>query len=254
MEITSNMIIKADGTTKQNIKKGTGIKTPHIQNEAVTTTKIGNKAVIESKIANGAVTESKLGDNSITSSKIKDGSVGNAEIANGAVTEKKLAENVKKKLVTKGDNHIHSATDVGALPITGGTVNGNFSVNGKVGIGTSEPGAVLDVNGDLHTTDIKINGTNQGSNYIRFGDVQLAWGLNYSQNPGGGNMLVTVNLPVPYKDNSYIEIITQVDPDATGYRKNLSVKSQSNNSFVVWSPLGQGTTYYFKWLTIGKWR
>ncbi len=118
MEITSNMIIKADCTTAQNIKKGTGIKTPHIQDGAVTTAKIGNEAVTGIKIANGAVIESKLGDNSVTSSKIRDGSVGNAEIANGAVTSEKLANdsvtyekldsNTRGKLVTNGNTHDHS--------------------------------------------------------------------------------------------------------------------------------------------------
>jgi len=156
MEITSNMIIKADGTTGQNIKKGTGIKTLHIQDGAVTTAKIGNNAVTESKIANGAVTESKLGDNSIISSKIKDGSVGNAEIANGAVTSEKLANdsvtyekldsNTRGKLVTKGDSHTHSAADVGALPITGGTVNGDVQFLGTLlGAAKDESGNVLKI-------------------------------------------------------------------------------------------------------------
>jgi hypothetical protein len=186
MEITSNMIIKADGTTAQNIKKGTGIKTPHLQDGAVTTAKIGNVAVTEIKIANGAVTESKLmddsvtsskikdgsvgtteiangsviesklGDNSVTSSKIRDGSVGNAEIANGAVTSEKLANdsvtyekldsNTRGKLVTKGDSHTHSASDVGALPIIGGTVNGDVQFLGTLlGAAKDESGNVLKI-------------------------------------------------------------------------------------------------------------
>jgi hypothetical protein len=91
MEITSKMIIKADGTTDQNIKIGTGIKTPHIQD--------------------GAVTESKLGDNSVTSAKIKDGNVGNAELANDSVTYEKLDSTTRGKLVTNGNTHDHSGGD-----------------------------------------------------------------------------------------------------------------------------------------------
>lgn len=255
MEITSKMIVKADGTTGQNINKGTGVKTPHIQKDAVTSQKIKKYSVSSAKIreADGTTGQNVNRGGGIKTTHIQKGAVTVDKIANGAVTENKLAKNVKGKLVTKGDKHTHSATDVGALPIKGGTINGNFSVNGKVGIGASKPGAQLDVNGDLLTTDIKIKGINQGSNYIRFGDVQLAWGLNYFQNPGGENFSVIVNLPVPFK-GSYVEMITQADPDATGYRKNLALKSQSSNSFVVWSPHGQGTTYYFKWLVIGKWR
>lgn len=108
MEITSDMIVKADGTTGQNIRRGTGIKTPHIQNGAVRTDKIDNGAVTETKIANGAVTESKIRAQSVTTSKIKDRSVGKAKIANDSVTHQKLDANTRGRLVTNGDNHDHS--------------------------------------------------------------------------------------------------------------------------------------------------
>ncbi|NIM10480.1 MAG: hypothetical protein GTO45_00680, partial [Candidatus Aminicenantes bacterium] len=79
---------------------------------------------------------------------------------------------VKAKGVTNGDNHNHSsgdgapinhsslnkddgtnphgttAADVGALPITGGNVNGNLAITGNVGIGTTNPLSVVG-NGSL---------------------------------------------------------------------------------------------------------
>jgi hypothetical protein len=50
-QVTSQKIREADGTSGQNTNSGSGVKTGHIQDGAVTT----------SKIANGAVTASKLG-------------------------------------------------------------------------------------------------------------------------------------------------------------------------------------------------
>jgi hypothetical protein len=143
MEVTSKMIVKADGTTGQNARRGSGIKTPHIQDGAVTRVKIRDNSVGSAKIRkadgttgqnlgigagiktphiqDGAVTESKLGDQSVTSSRIKDGSVGTAELANSAVTSEKLAassvtyekldSNTTGKLVTNGNNHDHSGGD-----------------------------------------------------------------------------------------------------------------------------------------------
>jgi microcystin-dependent protein len=94
MKITSNMIVKADGTTEQNIKTGAGIKTAHIQKDAVTKIKIRDKSVTSSKIRaadgttgqaagrgagiktshiqNNAVTEPKIKDDAVSSAKIKE--------------------------------------------------------------------------------------------------------------------------------------------------------------------------------------
>ncbi|MCK5058543.1 MAG: hypothetical protein KAT34_17945 [Candidatus Aminicenantes bacterium] len=162
--ITSGMIMKADGSSGQDIKKGAGIKRNHIQDRAISSAKIKNaggksgqdttrgsgiktkhiqdNAVTEPKLADGSVTELKLGADSVTSSKIKDGnvittkladsSVTNDKLNDGSVNEDKLSADVKEKLVTNGNNHTHSAADVGALPITGGAVNGDVHVLGTL--------------------------------------------------------------------------------------------------------------------------
>jgi len=59
-EVKSANIKEADGTSGQNTNAGSGIKTNHIQNSAVTSPKISNGAVTTTKIAAGAVTDLKI--------------------------------------------------------------------------------------------------------------------------------------------------------------------------------------------------
>jgi len=53
-------IKEADGTSGQNANTGAGIKTSHLQNNAVTGSKLATSAVTTTKIAPGAITENKL--------------------------------------------------------------------------------------------------------------------------------------------------------------------------------------------------
>jgi hypothetical protein len=103
------MIIKADGTSDQNIKKGTGIKTPHIQKGAVTKAKIRNDSVSSSKIreADGTTGQDAnkgwgiktphIQDGAVTTTKIADGAVTRAKINDGSVNSDKLSADVKEK-------------------------------------------------------------------------------------------------------------------------------------------------------------
>lgn len=114
MDITSNMIIKADGTTGQNIKKGTGIKTLHIQKGAVTRAKIRNNAVSSVKIgeADGTTDQDAnkgcgiksphIQDGAVTTTKIADGAVTGAKINDGSVNSDKLSADVKEKFTNVG--------------------------------------------------------------------------------------------------------------------------------------------------------
>jgi hypothetical protein len=68
-----------------------------------------------------------------------------------------LPDNVAKRIVinenhsTDTDNpHKTTAAHVGALSTKGGTVEGDVTVNGSVGIGTANPSGRLDVNGEIH--------------------------------------------------------------------------------------------------------
>ncbi len=97
--ILSQNIKEADGTTGQDTNSGSGIKTGHIQDGAITTPKIVDGAVSTSKIADGAVTDakitgpisgSKLGTHTHSGSDIADGSVTTSKIAAGAITPDKV--------------------------------------------------------------------------------------------------------------------------------------------------------------------
>lgn len=58
--VYSKDIVPSDGTTGQTLTTGSGVKTGHIQNEAVTAAKIANGAVTTAKVADGAVTDAKI--------------------------------------------------------------------------------------------------------------------------------------------------------------------------------------------------
>lgn len=79
-EVLSGNIREADNKTGQNTNVGTGIKTNHLQNGAVTSVKIKDGNVANADLANSAV----------TSTKIKDGSILAADLADGVVTATKI--------------------------------------------------------------------------------------------------------------------------------------------------------------------
>lgn len=108
-QVTSQKIKEADGTSGQNTNSGSGVKTGHIQDGAVTTSKIADEsvstikildsAVSSTKIANGAVTDakisgvisgSKLGVHTHSGGDITDGTVTTSKIQDGAVTDAKI--------------------------------------------------------------------------------------------------------------------------------------------------------------------
>jgi|GEM_PF-4549350 len=101
--VMSGDIKEADGTSFQNTNTGSGVKTGHIQdnavtapkinNGAVTTEKIKNDAVTAVKIAPGAVVTGKIADTAVTSTKIADNAVTTVKMPDGAVTGPKLGAN-----------------------------------------------------------------------------------------------------------------------------------------------------------------
>jgi len=89
--VSSRALAEADPTPGQDTATGTGVKTNHLKNGAVTEAKLANGAVAEAKLANGAVTEGKLANGAVAEAKLANVAVTEAKLANGAVAEAKLA-------------------------------------------------------------------------------------------------------------------------------------------------------------------
>ncbi|ALC17380.1 periplasmic copper-binding protein [Desulfuromonas soudanensis] len=79
-EILSHHIMEADGTTGQDTNSGSGVKTGHIQDGAVTDAKIS-----------GVISGTKLGSHGHTGAELTDGTVSGSKLADGAVTDAKIA-------------------------------------------------------------------------------------------------------------------------------------------------------------------
>jgi len=118
-EVKSANIREADGTSGQNTNTGSGIKTNHIQNSAVTGAKIKNSAVTTTKIAACAVTDAQI-TGPIKASKI--GFAGlNADLLDGLHSWSFSAS-----------THAHDATYVN---VSGDTMTGNLTAPLFIGDG-----------------------------------------------------------------------------------------------------------------------
>jgi len=69
-EVTSTKLKEADGTSGQNTNSGSGVKTGHIQDGAVTTNKIADTSVTNAKVLDGAISTTKITDGAVTDTKI----------------------------------------------------------------------------------------------------------------------------------------------------------------------------------------
>jgi len=102
--IKSAKLDVADGTTGQDTNSGSGVKTNHVQDAAITQTKIADSAIVEAKLNDGSVTVNKLADDAVESKKLKvadgtsgqDTSTGSGvktnHIQDDAITNSKIAD------------------------------------------------------------------------------------------------------------------------------------------------------------------
>jgi len=111
-EVTSIKLKEADGLASQDTNSGSGVKTGHIQNNAVTT----------GKIADGAVTTIKILDSAVSSSKIANGAVTDAKIT-GPISASKISSTGLNADTVDGKHaadlapvvHTHNQSDVNGL-------------------------------------------------------------------------------------------------------------------------------------------
>lgn len=95
--ILSGNIKEADGTTGQDTNSGSGVKTAHIQNLAVTGAKIANSTILTGNIADSQITGNLLATGAVTDSKIS-----------GTISVTKLPVGTSAGTVAAGD-HNHDA-------------------------------------------------------------------------------------------------------------------------------------------------
>jgi hypothetical protein len=154
--VKSANIKEADGTTGQKTNIGSGIKTGHIQNAAVTTAKLKANAVATAKIADGAVTDAKI-TGPITASKI--GFTGlNADTLDGSHAA---------AFSLTGHNHNASYVNVG-----GDTMTGRLTIKGN---GWPSSFLFLDTNAAAQDSGIRFyeNGTVKSHLYWKASDGNL---------------------------------------------------------------------------------
>jgi hypothetical protein len=90
--VDSAAIIPADGTTGQNVTIGTGVKTGHIQDNAITQPKMATASVGTDELIDLNVTNAKLATNSVSTTKIVDLNVTNPKLADNAVSTSKIQD------------------------------------------------------------------------------------------------------------------------------------------------------------------
>jgi hypothetical protein len=128
-----------------------------IANAGVTSAMMANASVTTAAIVDAAVNGTKIADNAVDTTKITDGTIVNADIAASAsITGDRLA-----------DDTINADKLADTLSLDADMV---FAGNHNIGIGSAVPGAKLDVNGKVRTTQLQIT-DGAGSGLIMTSDA-----------------------------------------------------------------------------------
>jgi hypothetical protein len=198
--ITSAKLREADGTSGQNTNTGNGVKTAHIQNGAVSEAKVGDNAVTSSKIREA---DNSTGQNANTGSGIK-----SAHIQNQAVSLSKL------------DSPLQTTVSR-AVQNTGGTVTGNFHVNGQLSSNRS-------VSGTSTAYGVSASGSSTGTGTV-FGTQAIASGTG-SGTKYGINAQASAATGAKYAGNFY------ANTSGTGTEVTRGIMSQASSN-------GSGAVY-----------
>jgi hypothetical protein len=178
-ELAANAVVTAkilDGAITLTKLAANSVDASRIVDGSVGAAELGANSVVNAKILDGAVTNSKLAANAVDAGKIADNTIGNSKLIDGTIALTKLATqpvvsvegvtaatggnidlvpsnaitiagNNANKTITIGESHSGTtgnphgttAAQVGALPITGGTITSNaalplFVVNTNAGL------------------------------------------------------------------------------------------------------------------------
>lgn len=126
--VISSSIKAADGTTGQTLTTGSGVKTGHIQDGAITSAKIAAGQVGTAALADGAVTDAKIGG-TISGSKLGIHAHNGGEIIDGTITDAKIAGPIDG---AKLGAHAHNAADLVDGTVTGAKIADGAITDGKI--------------------------------------------------------------------------------------------------------------------------
>lgn len=129
-EVTSQKLKEADGTASQDTNSGSGVKTGHIQNRAVTGAKLADGAVGSTQLGSGAVTTAKIADGAVTDAKIT-GPISASKVPALAGYRQRLANEIIVSTDGRGD----FASPIDAMAsITGASATNPFVVRLMPGV------------------------------------------------------------------------------------------------------------------------
>ncbi|MCA2709490.1 MAG: tail fiber domain-containing protein [Microcystis sp. M025S2] len=276
---TALMVIKGDG----NVGIGTTNPTAKLHVNGGNATINGNATISEqANIGGNAIISGNVGIGTNTPQAKLDvnGSLkvqGDVTVT-GKVNGRNISEDGTKlndHVNNKSNPHGVTATQLGALSLSGGNVTGNVNVNGNVGIGTTNPGANLDVNGTLKVQGAgNVTGNLEVGGSLRFGDrngqlinlhstlhgigvqsdttyfrtsTNFAWYKGGSHNDaalnaGGGTSLMTLDV------SGNLSVLGTISPAGTESNKDLGLKAKGtgkvkiDSSAIITGKVGIGTT------------
>ena len=226
------------------IQRGLGIP---LTQGTIGTTQIADGAVTTAKLANTAVTNAKLATNAVTTDKLANTAVTAAKILDGAITPSKLDETqayTVNGLVSNGSNIlITKAAEGPGLRLTYDAAtdevrdlfidsNGSFQFTNFSGTGTQGTLMTLDKNGDASITGKVGIGTSASSAHSLKvdGDILVTNAGNVSMELGGGTGFTAfIDLKNPSTDDYDVRVISD-DSTTIDVVHNSRARVEGHNS------------------------
>jgi hypothetical protein len=235
----------AVGSVDTSALSDTAVTEAKIATGAVTSAKLGSASVTSDKIASGAVTGSKVASGTLTATNLQDGTA-LTEIADndgaGSGLDADMLDGQQGSyylnwsnitnvptgfsdgvddtgITTETDPQVGSNTN-NYVPKWDGTalVEGTIYDNGKIGIGTANPGAPLDIASDGGGSSLIVEGSTQFNSNIH----------------GGNNDLLSLVSTLPGEDNA--SSITFTTSDGSGQTERLRITPEGNVGIGTSSP------------------
>jgi len=133
-----------------------------------------------------------------------------------------------------------------------GTSYGDLILNksgGNVGIGTTDPGEMLEVNGTVKATALSGSFDTSSSKYIRIGDMQISWGTTGVISDGGSE---AVSFPQAYNEVPSVVVASVTRNGLNCGAGGNGTDSRTTSGFTMEAQ--SGGTNKCSWVAIGTWQ